>query len=583
MSTPYRGDPYSSENLHSPVAGHFSGARSRVPSSNYSLNDSPYTVSSSKRTTTSSSVADKFSLSPDPKTWGLDLSWNNTEPDDELHNPDPARDRKNDQGGDIFNSRSFANLGCLILLIVGILTLFAGYPLITYFTRREQSTRGGFNLGGVNASGQIPEIPLNFGLIDPDTPLDAYTYSAVHDGRPLQLVFSDEFNREGRTFYPGDDPYWEAVDVTENGSLKITLSRKPSHGLAYEGGMMATWNKFCFTGGLIIASVILPGRSDVSGLWPALWTMGNLGRAGYGATNDGMWPYTYDSCDVGTLKNQTLNGLPYLATIDGDSKFDDVLSYQPGQRLSRCTCPGESHPGPIHEDGTYVGRSAPEIDMIEAQVGGNFQVPGGPLVGEVSQSGQFAPYNYAYDWFTDDNLLIFNESITELNGYRGGVYQQAASCVSMTNQACYSGMPNPCYSTFAFEYRPGYDEGYITWLTDNKKVCTILGPGFAADPRVEIGPRPIPQEPMYILVNLGLSHNFGFVDLERLEFPTYYYVDWIRVYQDPDEMNIGCDPPDFPTKDYIETYIEAYTNPNLTTWTGDYKQPMPRNRLVDQC
>lgn len=29
---------------------------------------------------------------------------------------------------------------------------------------------------------------------------------------------------------------------------------------------------------------------------------------------------------------------------------------------------GESHPGPMHEDGTYVGRSAPEIDIIEGQM-----------------------------------------------------------------------------------------------------------------------------------------------------------------------------------------------------------------------
>ena len=29
----------------------------------------------------------------------------------------------------------------------------------------------------------------------------------------LQLVFSDEFNTDGRTFYPGDDPFWEAVDL----------------------------------------------------------------------------------------------------------------------------------------------------------------------------------------------------------------------------------------------------------------------------------------------------------------------------------------------------------------------------------
>ena len=29
----------------------------------------------------------------------------------------------------------------------------------------------------------------------------------------MDLVFSDEFNTDGRTFYPGDDPYWEAADL----------------------------------------------------------------------------------------------------------------------------------------------------------------------------------------------------------------------------------------------------------------------------------------------------------------------------------------------------------------------------------
>jgi beta-glucanase (GH16 family) len=33
---------------------------------------------------------------------------------------------------------------------------------------------------------------------------------------------------------------------------------------------------------------MLPGANNVVGLWPAVWTMGNLGRAGYGASLDGM-------------------------------------------------------------------------------------------------------------------------------------------------------------------------------------------------------------------------------------------------------------------------------------------------------
>ena len=43
-------------------------------------------------------------------------------------------------------------------------------------------------------------------------------------------------------------------------------------------------------------------------LWPAVWLMGNLARAGYGGTSEGVWPYSYDSCDIGALPNQTLNG-----------------------------------------------------------------------------------------------------------------------------------------------------------------------------------------------------------------------------------------------------------------------------------
>ena len=89
----------------------------------------------------------------------------------------------------------------------------------------------------------------------------------------------------------------------------------------------------------------------------------------------------------GTAPNQTVNGQPVAATENGDPSVNGILSYLQGQRLSRCTCDGESHPGPKHSDGTYgvlqrlficrsrdqplclVGRAAPEIDMFEAQVG----------------------------------------------------------------------------------------------------------------------------------------------------------------------------------------------------------------------
>ena len=98
-----------------------------------------------------------------------------------------------------------------------------GFPLLQHFLKKQQTTQGGFNLGGINATGQIPDLPGNFGLIDKDTPREAYTKKSYTSNEELVLVFSDEFNTDGRTFYPGDDPYWEAVDLHYWGTVRVVL------------------------------------------------------------------------------------------------------------------------------------------------------------------------------------------------------------------------------------------------------------------------------------------------------------------------------------------------------------------------
>jgi hypothetical protein len=93
--------------------------------------------------------------------------------------------------------------------------------------------------------------------------------------------------------------------------------------------------------------------------------MGNLARPGYGATTDGVWPYSYvflplllvsshwdsadhdiipdalnsyDACDVGTFPNQTLpDGSGPASAVYSDaskSKYNFELSWLSGQRLS---------------------------------------------------------------------------------------------------------------------------------------------------------------------------------------------------------------------------------------------------------
>ncbi|KAJ3735969.1 glycoside hydrolase family 16 protein [Lentinula guzmanii] len=532
-----------------------------------------------------------------PQSWNPKLLVDQPEADDYLHNPQPRRRRSLSRGrGHIFTARGFANLGCLLTLGMGLLGLFVAYPVTQYYTSPHQTPIGNLGPGGINSTGQVPQLIGNFGLIDRETPQEAQSFPSYMDGSDWQLVFSDEFNTDGRTFYPGDDPYWEAVNLqywetgdlnwydpsaitTRNGSLEITLSKQPSHGLDYQGGMLATWNKFCFTGAIVQASVSLPGMNNVSGLWPSIWTLGNLGRVGYGATLEGMWPYSYDTCDVGAVPDQIIDGKPAAANEQGPYK-NASISGLPGQRLSRCTCSGEEHPGPKHADGTYVGRSAPEIDLFEAQVDGT--------TGCVSQSSQWAPFNNAYQFQNDSNgLTIDDTSITIENPYTGGPLQQATSYVTQTNQICYQ-LNEGCFSTYGIEYKPGYeaDNAYITWISDDKKAWTLEAAGVGADPITNISARPISQEPMYLIANLGMSSSFSFLDLENLVFPAIMRVDWIRVYQPPNAINIGCDPAAYPTMDYIEANSIAYNNPNLTTWQSSisgYNKTFPKNSLIDNC
>lgn len=56
-----------------------------------------------------------------------------------------------------------------------------------------------------NSTGQVPQIQNLPSMVDKDTPTSVYTRTG-YDGEDYELVFSDEFNTDGRTFWPGDDP-----------------------------------------------------------------------------------------------------------------------------------------------------------------------------------------------------------------------------------------------------------------------------------------------------------------------------------------------------------------------------------------
>ncbi|BGP57188.1 hypothetical protein JCM8202v2_004828 [Rhodotorula sphaerocarpa] len=443
----------------------------------------------------------------------------------------------------------FLNLAAIALIVVTLVTLFAGYPIINWATLRGAHHQlNAYNLGDFrgNGSGQVPEIPGFSGLIDATTPRSAMT-RIESDGKKYLLQFSDEFNKDGRTFYPGDDPYWEAVDF----HYVITMTKEQINDLDYKSGMLQSWNKFCFTGGYIEVNVSLPGSSNVTGFWPGAWTLGNLARAGYGATTDGTWPYSYSTCDIGTLPNQTtLDGTGPAAAV----KLTDgvPLSYQPGQRVSACTCPADAneHPGP----NVKVGRGAPEIDILEAQT---FYTKK-HLVGAVSQSAQFAPYDADYQIRnTTPWTVVQTPDRTVLNSYQGGIYQEACSGVTVTDQTAYRDTGGG-FATYGFEYWPDRKDGYITWYATGEPAWTLTAGAVGPNPRTQIGQRLISEEPMSIVLNLGISTSFQQFKASNLDFPAEMLIDYVRVYQREGEENLGCDPPGYPTSKYIEDHLEAY-------------------------
>lgn len=108
----------------------------------------------------------------------------------------------------------------------------------------------------------------------------------------------------------------------------------------------------------------------------------------------------------------------------------------------------------------------------------------------------FKPFDESYIWKnTTENEIIYNPQISQRNSFSGGVEQQAASVETNINPECYE-YNNACFSIYGFEYTPGFDNAYITWIADNTTAWTMKAAGVGTNSVVQIGPRPISQEPM---------------------------------------------------------------------------------------
>ena len=136
--------------------------------------------------------------------------------EDYLHDPKSKGGFKGDKGE--FPWRGILNVAVLLLLVLGLLILFIFYPVLTFYRNaaRNNAIDGNIRINATGASslssaafvaysfaGQSPVLFQMPEIIDAETPASARTHTGT-DGSQYELVFSDEFTLDGRTFYPGE-------------------------------------------------------------------------------------------------------------------------------------------------------------------------------------------------------------------------------------------------------------------------------------------------------------------------------------------------------------------------------------------
>jgi beta-glucanase (GH16 family) len=64
-------------------------------------------------------------------------------------------------------------------------------------------------------------------LVDSETPHNARTRTGF-DGQKYNLVFSDEFNTDGRTFWPGDGPF-HALNASKSDTSQTHSGKRSTY------------------------------------------------------------------------------------------------------------------------------------------------------------------------------------------------------------------------------------------------------------------------------------------------------------------------------------------------------------------
>jgi len=345
----------------------------------------------------------------------------------------------------------------------------------------------------------------------------------------------------------------------------------------------------------------LPGNPSIGGLWPAVWLLGNLGRATYEASTNNIWPWSYNVCD---------------------------RNLQEAQVISACNTQNHFglHPG--------QGRGATEIDIIEVMAGTGTYLPNtfppikfpyadvtlqvAPGINKYRPVPGFQPRPkiilesgdvgfVGQNWYSN----LGTQGNTSINPYFYGTYlgltnpeepvQRGkhqtfqADAISAMHQL----LPDhfETMHTIRLEWQPG-PGGSLDWFIEDRQNRTesiegengkrwIRAFSIKDDSLREAMGSQIPIEPSYLILNVAISSawgfpyripewcskcydctdskchcsfHHGFCDMMK-DGKVDMLVDHIRVYQNPNDAHhtVGCDLKDYPSREYIKGHEGRYS------------------------
>lgn len=82
------------------------------------------------------------------------------------------------------------------------------------------------------------------------------------------------------------------------------------------------------------------------------------------------------------------------------------------------------------------------------------------------------------------------------------------------------------------ESYPDPSNGYITWSAADVPTWTMKAAAIGPNAKTEVSQRLVSEEPMYLILNLGISASFQTINWAELQFPAKMLVDYVRVSQD---------------------------------------------------